>query len=375
MRAILLISVIYLLVLNSSCTLYKQLSNQKFDYRLMEQEFKILDNKMILDTKVEGNLVPFVFDSGASLTIIMDSEVLGDFHEKKFSSFGRTTLADSTRVRNKIFTIDQFETAFLKATNKAAIFLNANLSQCDSLRFRGIIGTDIFVELPKDVKLLLDFDKNIISLKLIKDLDSIIVADNYHLIPASFTNQGIYPIIKIGGKEEKVFFDTGFSGFLLSSKGELEYEKSFTVDGKFLSTVNTKTDGQFDFFTEIPFEFAGVQIEGDVIYAHTPFMHNVLGLMFIKNFNWIVDYPHKRIYAKRNLQIVDKLVDEIKDNYLGIIEDRIKIIAIKSGYSKHSIGTEITSVKNQIVTNENICDLFYQLNSTKDWDSLEVIVK
>lgn len=377
MRSLVLKTAVYFLVLNiySGCTIYKQLTNQEFEYRLTDQQFRILNNKMILETNVEGNLVPFVFDSGASLTMIIDSTVFENFDRKKFSSLGRNTLADSTRVRNKIFTIDHLETAFLKANNKAVVFLDAEIPLCESLSFRGIIGTDNFVEVPRDVKLLLNFDKNIISLKRIEEFDSIIGADNYHLIPASFTKQGIYPVLNIGGKEEKVLFDTGFSGFLLMSKGKLEYEKSFSVLGKFLSTVNTRAQGHYEFYLNVPFELSGVQIAGDIIYSNTPSIHNVLGLKFIKNYNWIIDFPNKRIYAKRNQQVVDKLIDEIRDNYLGVVEDRIEVIAIKEGYSDYNLGTEIISVENKTVTAENICDIMDILKSTQDWSKLEVVVK
>lgn len=101
---------------------------------------------------------------------------------------------------------------------------------------------------------------------------------------------------------------------------------------------------------------------------------SVLNQQFIKKFNWIIDPKNQRVYCKpidiNKLYVIYKIP---KRNQLsGVSNIKIFINFSLDKISKYNLGDEITSVNNQKVTPENICDMQDLLNKTEDWNTLNL---
>ena len=97
-----------------------------------------------------------------------------------------------------------------------------------------------------------------------------------------------------------------------------------------------------------------------------------MGMGFMKGFNWIVDYKHKKIYAKR-LTRGESLEMNIAYNYVPkILSGKLIVVLRKAGMTDYNIGDEIISVNGQVVDNNNQCELLQTLIKNHDWKALNV---
>lgn len=358
-----------------NCKAYKQYKKQDYQYLENIQDFKIIKDLMIVMPVVEGVSLPFVFDTGASVTVITDTTIIKDFHKRELSSFGKATFADGQMKKNVALTIDNFDTEIFKIKSKMVILIPVEKPICDTLRYRGIIGSDVFWNLERSQKVVIDFDKSSIEVKNEDQINKKLSIEDYELVNAEFKNYNIFLNLNINGQSYKALFDTGFSGFFVLPNGPFDAKKSFTILGNYFSTANSDISGRTDFYEKIPFEMGNMSCFGNVIVANASIPSNIVGLKFIKNFNWIIDYQNEKIYAKRNSNTVSTYFDEIKNNYIKLEDNSIKISAIKEGSSQYTLNSEIIKVQNSPVTNMNICDMKKLLTSISDWEKLQVIVK
>lgn len=239
----------------------------------------------------------------------------------------------------------------------------------------GIIGTDVFWEMNPDMLLILDFDNNLLSITNRQTADSLINLEKYRIIETQFRRNAIFLDINVNGEMESILFDTGFSGSLIMPSGQINMNKSFSIKGQLFSTVNSKISGRNDFYSNVPIEISGLKINGDIIVTDSSIPYNLIGMGIIKNFNWIIDYSNRKTYARRNFNDEASTTDEISENFIDIVEGRLKIIAIKEGYSTFNLGDEIILVDNEPVTSDNICEVMDFLKSNRDWTEFEIVIK
>jgi hypothetical protein len=117
----------------------------------------------------------------------------------------------------------------------------------------------------------------------------------------------------------------------------------------------------------------GFTTDQSVVSINKDMFTNILGLPFIKNFNWLIDFKNEKIYAQQHSTEFDNSwLDKLDDinNLLVAYNNTLMIVYSKSGYS---VGSTIKSVDDTLITEENICK--YQnllLKNNKDWSAFNI---
>lgn len=100
-----------------------------------------------------------------------------------------------------------------------------------------------------------------------------------------------------------------------------------------------------------------------------------LGMKFIRNFNWIIDYKNKKVYYKKNMQNEDiSHYKELSEYRVDEVDGKLTI-TVKKSDAVHNLKEIIYSVNGELITPQNICEYKKKLNETKDWDNLNVEIK
>lgn len=122
-------------------------------------------------------------------------------------------------------------------------------------------------------------------------------------------------------------------------------------------------------------DFSG--IKSDIIYLKE-LPNNLMGLSFIKNFNWIIDKKAGKMYFKpiSGKQLISQIISR-KPILVASYQNKLKIIFLKKqeAASKYKIGDEIISINNEPITSENLCEMQNLLNTTENWDKLNIQIK
>lgn len=201
---------------------------------------------------------------------------------------------------NPEFTSLQSATCNLFSINNWFVFSLETPFPC--MEQRGLFGGEDFSQTNKengmDAQLLkIDFDDSTLTC-----IDTIPMA-HWQLVKSSFTYLSFFKIyFKVGDKEYKFVFDTGYNGSInmitspndqninsLPSK-QIEYGHLFFVaGGKVSGSMETKiTDKIY---------VNDVNVESEINLVPNN-MDNLVGMGFIQNFNWILDYKNKKVYMQ-----------------------------------------------------------------------------
>ena len=95
-RATLLFSFLLLI----SCTAVRQLANEKVENKYDCLDINLMDKFPLVEVSLDKNSVPFLFDTGAMRSTLIDSLSLPSFKNKKASSLGVIMGADGKKIKN-----------------------------------------------------------------------------------------------------------------------------------------------------------------------------------------------------------------------------------------------------------------------------------
>lgn len=105
---------------------------------------------------------------------------------------------------------------------------------------------------------------------------------------------------------------------------------------------------------------------------------NTVGIEFIKNYNWIFDIKNGYVYYnKSNTSKTQNTFEVPKVNIQSIALSNKLLVGFKANFyhGNLNINDQIISVNNQKVTPENICEMQKLLNTTQNWDTLQLEVQ
>lgn len=355
-----------------SCTTIRQLSNQKIASKIgcSNNDFK---EKMIYYTaKIDGKDENFLFDTGATMTVITDSTAITEMENKKFGNFGTITGADKKTIDLKTFTA-KFESDLFYSDNKAFAYVPKQITKCQQKEnYKGILGLDVLFN--NDAVFMLDFtNKKICNIESerINNFESL----GYNEIKSICKSKQIYLFLTIENIEYKFKLDTGFVGSLvIPFSKEIDFSKynSIILEGNLYKTIASSTNGEEIFYENVPFKFGNNTINSKIQVSKTIKAQN-LGMSFIKGFDWIIDYKNNKVYIKKNSNIIENMFNKNLFSYQCAEKNSKLIICTKQKkLNKYNLGDEITAVNNDKITSANICEMQDLLNKSKDWTSLNI---
>ena len=358
-----------------SCTTIKQISNQKVtsksNCKLNEMNSKLIYFNAKLDNKEQA----FLFDTGATMSVITDSVAIYKIEEKKFGNFGTVTGADNKTIDLKTFTA-KFESELFESENKVFAFIPRPKTKCQpSESFKGILGLDVFFN--NNNSLSINFtDNKICSVNLIENKEFLI--NDYVEVKSECKSKQIFIFLTIEGMEYKFKLDTGFSGTLTIPFNEkLNFVKynSITYIGNMFRTASSITTGEENFYENVSMSFNNSKVTSKLLVSKSIKAQNV-GLSFMKAYDWIIDYNNNKVYIKKNKNEIDATFNKKLFSYLVVEKDNKLIITTKQKQlTAYNIGDEIILVNNQLVSSENVCEMQDLLNKTQDWNTLNIKVK
>lgn len=355
-----------------SCTTIKQLSSQKITTKIACSDNDFKEKMIYLKAKIDGKVENFLFDTGATMSVITDSTAITGMESKKFGNFGTVTGADNKTTDLKTFTAE-FESEFFFSTNKAFAYVPRKQTKCQSKEnFKGIIGLDVFFI--DSAVLQLDFtNKKICNIES-KEISNII-GNGYNELKSECKAKKIYIFITVDGKEYKFKLDTGFSGSLVipySDKLDFTKYSKITIEGEMLRSIASTTNGEENFHEDVPVSFNNSNLNTIFQVSNTLKVQN-MGMRFIRGFDWIIDYKNNKVYVKRNNNKIDAYLNKNAFKYIVSENFRKLVVSAKQKQlTKYNLGDEITSVNKQKITPENICEMQNLLNNSQDWNNIEL---
>lgn len=356
-----------------SCKLIKLTEEENIVFKSNEMKLDFND-ALEVSVKIDNKNEKFLFDTGASNTIVFDTTLINDFSKKeKINLFG---VKDPNGNISSFYTPANIETEMFLFNNELVTVLPGIKKYCsDNYYYKGIIGSSFFKK-SESKMYLFDFDNLI--LKISKDK---LVEKDYLEVKAKFFNNHFVIYLKINGHEEPFLFDTGNTAYPLIIGGTSNIKPinytEFIGSEVIVASGNVKANSKYS--NENDLLISEYKMNTPICFTSRKMdKYNNMGLGFIKYFNWIIDFKNEKAYFKRNSVLFGKHDIVPKYKYLCmIINKQLKIITKLKSETTYNINDQIISINNQKVTTENICDMQDLLNKTQDWNSLnlEVIPK
>lgn len=363
-------ALIFINLLLCSCTTLKFAVSEKI---IPKENCTSLGNytQPFLQVNLEGKDFFFLFDTGATGTVLTDSSAIENFVGKKFAAFGSNVSANGHKNKNRLFTAKMASPLF-ESDNKIMLHTLTPKAFCSKQStLTGIIGLDVFFE--DDTSLFLNFSKNEIC-TLNKSDFSKYSGQNFKLIPSECKNNQIFVFVEIEGKSFRFKLDTGFNGNVVipdSEKTQFDNPNRMVLEGSLYGTLSSMTLGVETLYEKMPVLFAGEKFESKVNVSFSIKSQN-LGFQFMKGFDWLIDYNNNKVYVRRNNHNIEsnfnrKVCYYSKANPSGLI-----IVTKEKSQLKYQLGDKITAVNGQKITLENICEQQDFLNKTEDWETLNL---
>ena len=359
----------------TSCESFRVSKNQEYKESVEHPyKFNFVNNQIHCDVYSDSIKYDFMFDTGASRTMIFNDSI-----KQKSKLYGKSssvTLAYGNTVKQLKATKD-LDYQFLNVKNKEVLLGSFPQStKCDGVIFDGIIGGDLlnfyFTDTTKYIFNLNFSDSTITIFDTITSIENF---KDFDTIKSRFAVSTFSIFLKLGNNEKpvKCLFDTGFDYSLIIDDKKI-YDDIYQKDSLFslqklifLETPNgnilKEKEAKIDCFKST-ISLNQFSVNEGVIHSNL-FSGNIVGIQFIKNFDWIIDFKHKQVYFKPNniehdLQNIYSLMYKL-DYTLDVKDDRLYINQVNEKFTKYKLGTIIKSVNGIEVTSENICELKNQV--------------
>ena len=370
-------SILLILFLFSNCKVIQMITDEEFSEVSNEMQLEIIGNKLFTNVTVRDSSYKFRFDTGATKTVLSDTTLIENFHEIDKVRLGRTQLVNKTASLDKVAFASKNE--MYLSNNEITIILVPEAHLCKKPDLgKGILGMGYFTISNEKKILNLDFESS--KAKVLSESDKQLLLKDYEEIKSKFTLSGknVNIFLKINDVEELFLFDTGNSAapLVIGSQSKLKLKDGIKYHGSIITGAdNSKSDDINIYYNNVNIKVNNTDAPSLILYNSAYFgKRNNVGLSFIKNFNWIIDYKNQKVYYK---QIKEDFPKEFKKTfkYLANNNNGNLYVSIKlSSASAYNIGDQITSVNDILITATNLCEMQSLLNKTNDWTTLKLEV-
>jgi hypothetical protein len=357
-----------------SCQAISILQNQKITLATDEVNFDPAQKLLCIPTQIHQKNTQLVFDTGAMFSGIFSAETMCPNELKRAIRFGSVFGADHKKQAQMLVVLPVSSPLF-QSENKVFAAVNMQQSVCTKPenQLQGVCGMDLFFHQEKALSL--SFSTS--SMLLLTKADAVKKAseEGYVLLPSTCKRNTLLVSGLIENKSFWFKLDSGFEGTMAvpySSKNNFQNRVKTTYDGSAFQTAMNRTYGREVFYSKMPFVLGEFTNQQQCVESSSV-KYPLLGIRFMRGFDWIFDFKNKKIYAKRNgLQIPEKFTNLFP--YQTEASDKLRISLKATHAMSFRLGDEILAVNGQKVTAENRCELQRLLNSTQDWGQLELVV-
>lgn len=361
------------------CSGIMSAQNSFKDYIPPEYSYNIrkadsLESGKFLTINIDGKKQRLIFDTGAPKSVLFSKSD----NQKKIFSSGEIKSATGEKVAINVIRTNIFSSSIVETRYKTMYSIpdESEKFSCSTYKMDGILGMDFYYGAKKPI--LLDYESN--TVKILEDFNKNAYT-GYYEVDVKFKGllfKHIFIEILVNGKKEKFLFDTGATDATLymrtpnkSIKSDFVFESMvFTASGVKNSIMNAVIENNISLES-----LSG--LKSDIIYLNE-LPNNLMGLSFIKNFNWIIDRKKGKMYFKpiSGRQFSSEIMAR-KSILVTSYQNKLKVVFLNKlkNKTKFKIGDEIISVNNQNITPQNICEMQNLLNSTEDWEMLNVKIK
>ncbi|MEO8771901.1 MAG: hypothetical protein ABI402_17525 [Ferruginibacter sp.] len=339
------------------------------------QKIELVKNQPIIVTQLEGKDQRLMLDLGSTACLIYDTTVISDYYKREKSSMGNAKGAGTGKIKMIQLHLSINDSLF-SSPNKVFIVVDnpalLNKANCSpGEKIAGLYGANLF-KMNKTILLLDLQEKRLCNLTNAAFTNTI--ADGYQEIKSKFNLFGIKLYVLIHGKEYPFGFDTGFNGsFIMPADKNIDFatEPHVSFEGMIGITVTGVEKGLTDLYEGTKISMNGKAFNSTISVSSSIKAQN-MGMAFIKGFNWIIDYKHKKVYYK-SLAKTEQLNTYASYNYVAtILDNKLLVATRKVGMNDYNIADEIISVNGQTVNDNNKCELLEMLIKNNDWKALDV---
>jgi len=339
----------------------------------------LVDNKVYLNSKINGDSILLLFDTGATATILSDQKFISE-NEILESGQKKVSLKNAVKKNINVYhsVINDFKLKSLHLKEYDILVQNDSIQsnfKFDCFDFlsnksQGVLGLDAF--LGSESLMMLNFEEG--SLSFI-DREEDLKLDEFKKVRSSFKYGSIWLQLRIGNVWDYYIFDTGAEFFM--SKKENPFKDEILSEDSFKSvnimSGNSIVPSETIFYKDQNVYATGLQIDNNIIQINKNINSNILGYEFIKNYNWIIDFKRNKVYAKkiRNFNS-DKFFNDLEDVENLAVAMNGNLMIIYSRNKNYIVGDIIRSINGEKVTNENVCEMQKKLlDSSSDWSELK----
>ncbi|MDR0971030.1 MAG: hypothetical protein LBM25_01435 [Bacteroidales bacterium] len=373
-KKIILIITISITLLNS-CTLIKifssldatekmiKIQNKQIDkVKIGSVKFIYKDSRILMPVIKDNNPDTLIFDTGNTFTLFEQSN-----EEPIKDSLVKMHISGAFKPKYMYvdITTNDISNDIILWKNHLGIKKYIPSDNCSNNEYK-VFGMASF----ENSVISINFDNNEISV-----LDSVYATNDFKEVKSHFDEKnGIYLYLKFDSKEEKVLFDTGCPITMFKEKF---YKNKKDTDTILYGALHNDIDGnilykQKNIISQIEIEDYGLS---PIIYA-PKLTDNLLGMSFIQNFNWIIDYKNDKIFLQKRKSSINPKFNPLPLYNTKVIDDNLVITLVNlTKKPKYDIGTKIKKVNNEIINKDNICHYMSLLNSTIDWSEFNLEVE
>lgn len=358
-----------------SCKSYREFLEIEY-YNVPNAKDSLVDGRYIYGF-INDKKAKFFFDTGATVSAIENIDLLGG--EDILNTDNSKKLTTIKGADGKEISLYKIKTKNLGTNiykSKGRHIVTFNQEQIRNVcieefnrKYDGILGLDAFVY--SETPVLLNYENNeVLTLNELPDLKDYVEVDseikNNRIILYAEFNQVKIPLL----------FDTGNDAFMvLSQNPYIDEQEDIAFETGLITANNVKSFPLNKVYANRSINIGGIHSDENLIRVVESFETNGVGIQFINRYNWIIDFKHKKVYAKKikdfnSSSFIEKMTS-VKYKVMAT-NGRLIIFHKKDPANKFKVGDEIVSVEGTIVSKENICEFQDLLNANNNWDKFKI---
>jgi|GEM_PF-1874595 len=320
---------------------------QKISFTGAKANFINIDNRILVRDGVD-----FYLDTGAPNVIFNHQSNKFDITDS--INLGSLEKSNGREIENKSIVIEKVQNGFF--TIEEAVFRLIE-KENDCLGMNGIIGCELF----QDKILLIDFQNS--TIQAIENYQS----EGYQEMNVTdFDGYYFFVEIPVNNHTITAKVDTGNPYGLLLKKQDFEkvqQEKSYAY---------FKRDNKVDtvYMSRMQMNLASSIQDSVTVLSNNLIKRNLIGVDFMKNYNWILDFKEGKIFFKPTEK--KSSTGFFPGNRAIIRDGRLIFYQTNDPEKIRFLDKEITSVNNRKTTPDNLCEIQKLLNETEDWNTLNI---